>query len=342
MKIFKHVVFATVLFFFLTASVRVFAQAPGVTKFETVVLGSGGGLNQDNLSAYLLALKKTSDYICLDAGTLYSGINKALENGGFGDIIVPADSPLSPAGWILQNQIKAYLITHIHLDHIAGLVFASTQDSPKNIYATMGTIKYFKDNIFNRNVWPNFGNEGKPPILNKYTYKMLDINKQVQVENTVFKVEPLILSHQEPNQSTAFLIEHENSFVLYIGDTGADYIEKSNNLHNIWHKIAPLIKQKNLHAIFMECSYTNARQDYELFGHLNPKWVIEELTKLAKICNAMNYQAALKDLPVIVTGIKPSIMKSVNTREIIKKELKELNNLKVNFIFPEQGKKIEF
>ncbi len=52
------------------------AAASGQTApaFVAIVLGAGGGPSQDDLSAYLLAPAGSADFVCLDAGTLLSGI----------------------------------------------------------------------------------------------------------------------------------------------------------------------------------------------------------------------------------------------------------------------------
>ncbi len=79
-----------------------------------------------------------------------------------------------------------------------------------------------------------------------------------------------------------------------------------------------------------------------LYGHLTPKWMIHELSSLASLVNKKNPKSSLKDLPVVVTHIKPSIKKDRNTKEIIRKELEELNSLGVKFIIPSQGDRLEF
>ena len=61
-------------------TIPLFAQK---SAFDIVPLGVKGGIDETNLSAYMLAPKNTQQYICLDAGTINAGIEKAIENNVF-------------------------------------------------------------------------------------------------------------------------------------------------------------------------------------------------------------------------------------------------------------------
>src|ERR1700753_4013312 len=52
-------------------------------SFKIVPLGVKGGIDESNLSAYMVAPSGTNNYICLDAGTLHFGIEKAVSNKVF-------------------------------------------------------------------------------------------------------------------------------------------------------------------------------------------------------------------------------------------------------------------
>jgi len=330
-----------VILFFV--SINCISEDTNRPKFKAIVLGSAGGLCEDNLTSFLLSPINENNFIALDAGTVHSGIKKAAGRGSFSAIEVPEDSALSIEGWILQNHIKAYLITHAHLDHIAGLIINSPADSRKNILGIPQTIDYLRNHIFNWKIWPNFGSGGQGLNLKKYDYVQLEPLKETQIEKTNMAVIPFILSHGNNHYpSTAFLINSNGYYVLYFGDTGPDIIEKADNMKNVWTFIAPLVKEKKLRAIFLESSFPSSRPDNMLYGHLTPKWMIHELSSLASLVNKENPKSSLKDLPVVVTHIKPSIKKGRNTKEIIKEELEELNSLGIKFIIPSQGDRLEF
>ena len=80
--------------------------------------------------------------------------------------------------------------------------------------------------------------------------------------------------------STAFLLESGGDGILYFGDTGPDAVEKGTRMGDVWTAVAERVKQQRLKAIVIEVSYTSDRPDNLLFGHLTPRWLLEELRKL--------------------------------------------------------------
>ncbi|MBS0653956.1 MAG: 3',5'-cyclic-nucleotide phosphodiesterase, partial [Verrucomicrobia bacterium] len=309
--------------------------------FKAVVLGCHGGPKENNLSGYLIAPSGSNDFIALDAGTLLEGIFLAAKNNCFSGIKTDPNSDLSLELEVFRNHIKAYLISHAHLDHIAGLVINSTADIKKPIYGIDSTIDLIRDNLFNWKIWPNFGSEGQKPLINQYQYQRMKIEKQVSIPNSSMKAEPFILSHPNGYLSTAFLIESSDSYIVYFGDTSPDALESQKHIEKVWKKIAQLIVQKKLRAIFIECSYSDKRPDSKLFGHLNPKYLLDELGRLALIVDPKSPQTALKDLKVVVTHIKDTLLKGDSAQQIIERELEKGNNLNIQFIFPKQGQMLE-
>jgi cAMP phosphodiesterase len=314
---FKHKL--SIIFVLSLASLTAVAQK----SFKIIPLGVLGGIDESNLSAYMVAAIGTNNYICMDAGTLHYGIEKAIANKVFA---IPADQ-------VLKKYIKGYFISHSHLDHIAGLVINSPDDSTKNIYAFADCIETIKTHYFTWTSWANFANEGEAPILKKYTYKVLTPGVETDIENTAMKVTAFPLSHSNLT-STAFLVQSKDCYLLYLGDTGADEIEKSHNLQNLWEAITPLIKAKKLKAIMIEASFPDEQPDKTLFGHLTPRLLMAEMAALGKLTGT----DALKNLNVVVTHLKPpysSILK-------IKKELAAENKLGLHLVYPQQGKQLVF
>lgn len=309
-----------VLFFVLCLCVgKISAQS-----FRIIPLGVKGGSDESNLSSYALAVQGTDQFVCLDAGTLHYGIQKSIANGVF------KGQPEA----IIRNNIKGYLISHPHLDHVAGLVLNAPDDSPKVIYGLPFCLDVLKDKYFNWKSWANFTNEGDKPTLNKYHYTVLSSEHETLLENTTLYATAYALSHGNPYQSTAFLIRYEENYLLYLGDTGADSIEKSDKLHRLWDIIASLIQAKKLKAIFVEVSFSNAQPEDKLFGHLTPTLLMQEMKTLNGVCGC----GSLQGLSIVITHRKPS----GDREEKIRQELLALNTLKLKFIFPEQGKSLEF
>jgi cAMP phosphodiesterase len=301
----------------------ILAQPKNTPTFRLVPLGVLGGLDESNLSAYMLAASGSQQYICLDAGTLHYGIQKAVANKTFR---VPGDE-------VLRQYIKGYFISHAHLDHIAGLIIDSPEDSTKNIYGLQSTIETIKTHYFTWASWANFADQGETPVLKKYHYQVLTSGAETDIENTQLKVQAFPLSHSNLI-STAFLVQSNGSYILYLGDTGADAVEKSTNLQNLWQSVAPLIKAKKLKAILIEVSFPNEQPDKTLFGHLTPHWLMTEMDKLATLTSP----AELKGLNVVVTHLKPP----VGSITRIKAQLKAANQLQLNLIYPVQGKALNF
>ena len=305
--------------FFLVLPCLIFSQAKHNKAFHIVPLGVMGGIDESNLSAYMVAARGSNHYICFDAGTLHYGIEKAISNKVF---FIPAEE-------VLKKYIKGYLISHAHLDHIAGLIINSPDDTAKNIYALASCIETLKTKYFTWESWANFADEGEAPLLKKYHYQVLVPDSSVSIKNTGMTVIAFPLSHGG-SQSTAFLINNDSPNILYLGDTGPDEIEKSRNLHILWQAVAPLIKSRQLKAILIETSFPDEQPDKILFGHLTPHWLMKEMDDLA----ALTGKSALKGFPIIITHIKPP---QINIYKI-KIQLKAENTLQLNLVFPEQGK----
>ena len=315
----RHIIIG---FFIFISSIGLSAQSIS-SGFTIIPLGVKGGLDEANLSSYMVAAKGSSNYICLDAGTINTGLQKAVNNKLFTE---------SSAEEVQKNKIKAYFISHAHLDHVAGLILNSPNDSPKNIYGFSSVIEIMKNNYFTAKSWANFGSEGNKPILNKYTYNYLTPGKEIEIPNTELHVTPYILSHVNPYESSAFLVRNQNSYLLYLGDTGADEVEKSNQLALLWKAVADKVIAHTLKAIFIEVSFDNAIPDKALYGHLTPRLLMQEMKVLNKLSNGQ-----LPKVPIYITHIKPCATCEIS----IKKDITLSNTEGLTIKYAEQGKAIQ-
>ena len=316
-------VFNRLLMCFFLISFNAFSQKEQKTAFQIIPLGVKGGIDEKNLSAYLIAPTDTKDYICLDAGTVNAGIEKAIEKKTF----------TVSTSEVLRKYIKGYLISHAHLDHVSGLIINSPADSSKTVYATNKCMEMMENHYFNDQTWANFGDAGVGFPLKKYHFQTLNTGEETPLTNTTMTVKAFPLSHVNPFESTAFLIKNGEDYALYLGDTGPDAVEKSTDLHDLWIAIAPLIKTKQLKGILIEVSFPNEQPDQFLFGHLTANHLMKELHNLEELAG----KDSLKGFKIIITHLKPP------TKNIakIKEQLKAQNDLGLKIIYPEQGKRIE-
>jgi 3',5'-cyclic-nucleotide phosphodiesterase len=318
MRVFNRFLICVILI-----STAAFSQKEQKSSFQVVPLGIKGGIDEKNLSAYLLAPANTKDFICLDAGTVNAGIEKAIENKVF----------KVSTSEVLRKYIKGYLISHAHLDHVSGLIINSPADSSKTVYATQKCMEMMENHYFNDQTWANFGDKGVGFPLKKYHFQTLNTGEEVPISNTKMTVKAFPLSHVNPFESTAFLIKSEESYALYLGDTGPDSVEKSDKLKALWTAVAPLVQKNQLKGIFIEVSFPNELPDQFLFGHLTPNYLMKELHILEDLVG----KNSLKNFKIIITHLKPPAKNIIK----IKEQLKKQNDLGLIIIYPEQGKRFE-
>ncbi|KAK4210276.1 cAMP phosphodiesterases class-II-domain-containing protein [Rhypophila decipiens] len=162
---------------------------------HVIVLGSGGGPIESNVTAFLVRSLSTGwskgSVVAVDAGVHLSAISRILEEtqparlghcdefplpytlteGPFKDLEVPNATHTANAAHIHRSLIDTYLITHPHLDHISGFVVNTAGlpgSRPKRLAGLPSTIAAFKAHIFNNVIWPNLSDENNGAGLVTY------------------------------------------------------------------------------------------------------------------------------------------------------------------------------
>ena len=117
--------------------------------------------------------------VAVDAGTLMAAIRRILERsasvekegdfpleiteGPFAGLRLPNRTPQANAAYIFRDVIGAVLITHPHLDHVAGLAMntpaVEAQSGPKTVAALPSAVAALKNHVFNDILWPNLSDE---------------------------------------------------------------------------------------------------------------------------------------------------------------------------------------
>lgn len=113
----------------------------------------------------------------VDAGTLLAGIIRILElhdheykdgrrfmkEGPFVGLNLPFKSPQANAAHIFREIIGTILVTHPHLDHLAGLALNTpiieAGSGPKAVAALPSAVSAIKNHMFNDVIWPNLSDE---------------------------------------------------------------------------------------------------------------------------------------------------------------------------------------
>jgi len=308
-------------------------------KMSTVVLGCGGGPREDNVSSYMLFPSGApEEAVALDGGTLTVGIRRADELGNLWDFVVPAGSNATREGYVYQN-IKAYLLTHAHLDHTAAHYLNGPVDiygGKKPIMGIQSTIDNISSGIYNWKTWADF------VALGYYEYAVLTPGVETPIPGTSMAVEAFVVSHGAPYESTAFLVRSGDYYVLYFGDVGPEGVEQTGLITAVWERVAPLIADGSLLGMFLEISFAEGRPDSLLFGHLTPSWMMAEMYTLAQLVDAEDPYGALAGFPVIVTHVKPVFQMIEPPLNVIERQLGQINDLGIDFIFPYQGMRIDF
>ncbi len=304
----------------LPALLLLTGAAPSPPAFDLVALGVNGGVEEPT-SAYHIKAHGASSGVMCDVGTLAAGIEQARRRGRY---------PNAASREEVMTSISAYLITHAHLDHVAGLVLASPNDTKKDIMALAPVNQALADHYFNWSVWPNMGDRGASPRLAQYHYRDLEAGLPTPIPGTAMTVTAYPLSHAG-SPSTAFLLRSGQDALLCLGDTGPDAVEGATRLNELWRAVAPMAREGRLRGILIEASYPDPVPDARLYGHLTPSWLGKELQALRGM---VGDDARMKALPILVTHIKPSGT-SRSSRAAVRRQLQDLGFF--NFIILEQG-----
>ena len=318
------------------------ADPPRQNGFELVALGVAGGLDDGNLSAYLLRADGDGRYLALDAGTLLPGIARAAARGAFADVAGDGDGDgdgRAVTGRVLRERVAGYFISHAHLDHVAGLLIASTDDAgPKPVFGLASTLQTLSDDYLDWQAWPNFGDRGIAPALGRYRLQTAVPGQWFDVPGTRLSARAYPLWHDRV-VSSMLLVRAGNAHYAYFGDTGPDALSGGGHrLAEVWQVLAPLVRRGALKGLQIEVSYPDDVPDAQLFGHLTPAWLLRELHALAE---AAGGRRPLDGLTVVVGHVKPSLEPGRDPRALIAEQLAAGNDLGVRFVLPDQGDRLQ-
>lgn len=223
-----------------------------------------------------------------------------------GNVAVDAGSLAMAVSPEERSNIRDIVLTHAHLDHIAGLpLFIDDQFSeltePVRIHATSEVIEVLERDVFNWSVYPRFSE-----LTNAFG-KVMEYIPFVQ--GSTFRVaglnfEALNVNHRVP--CSGFVISDESASIAITGDTA--------DMDSFWDEV----NARKLDALLIECAFPDELAELaEMSCHLTPRGLAAELQKLKdRSCESL------------VINIKPSYREKV-LAEIHDMDLPSLKVLEV-------------
>lgn len=226
-------------------------------------------------------------------------------------------------------KVAGTLISHPHADHFQAVVLnlpgmtANAHKMP--LYGSEFTMDTLKTHVFNGYVWPDMVKLG---ILKLNTLPSL---VETVICNDTYSVTRFDLSHgrisdsNETYESLAFLLTTiaTNDKILVFGDFESDTILGQSKNRSVWSAITPFVLDGSLKCMILECSIHSVAPGTELYGHLTPRHLMEELLVLNDFLSTKK-RKPLKDFHIFVTHVKENI-DGFDPRRKIKLELEELN-----------------
>ena len=204
-----------------------------------------------------------------------------------------------------REQIRDIVLTHAHLDHIAGLplfiddLFASLTE-PVRIHARREVIEVLDQDIFNWRVYPRFSelkNENGPVL----EYREFGPNDEFAAAH--LSIRPISVNHKVP--SSGFLISDGGTTIAITGDTA--------ETDEFWDVVN---QQPFLSALLIECAFPDEMSELaDISHHLTPSRMKRELEK---------FEAA--GCPIYAINLKPMY------RDLIVKEIAAGNDRKVEVL----------
>ncbi|MBA2379648.1 MAG: 3',5'-cyclic-nucleotide phosphodiesterase [Blastocatellia bacterium] len=224
--------------------------------------GNGGSASQrQHLTCFLI-----DDIVSVDAGSLGLAASDAQ-----------------------RESVRDVVITHAHLDHIAGLPLFiddlfSQLESPVVVYAIQDVIDILERDVFNWSVYPRFSE-----LTNQHgavmRYQPIPVGGTFSVKHLTFS--EIEVNHKVPN--SGFVIDDGSSRIALTGDTA--------EMDGFWDAIDAFAP---LDALLIECAFPDEMSELaDVSHHLTPSQLNRELEKFKQDC------------PIYAINLKPTYREAI-------------------------------
>jgi Low-affinity cAMP phosphodiesterase len=189
-----------------------------------------------------------------------------------------------------KEKIRDIVLTHAHLDHIAGLplfiddLFA-TLKSPVRVHVTREVAEILERDIFNWDVYPRFS-ELRNDFGEVLQYEIF--SPETEFAAAHLKIKGVNVNHKVP--TVGFIIADERSKIAVTGDTA--------EMNCFWDFVNA---EEKLDALLIECAFPNSLEELAYSSHhLTPRGLEREIKKFRH-----------SECPIYVINLKPMYYRKV-------------------------------
>lgn len=226
-------------------------------------------------------------------------------------VAIDAGSLAMAASRTQRKQIRDVILTHAHLDHIAGLplfiddLFANLQQ-PVCVHCSPEVVETLERDIFNWEIYPRFTElENENGAVMRY--QPFTVGSDFAVKH--LQIKSIAVNHKVA--SVGFIVSDDKTALALTGDTA--------EMEDFWRAVNA---EENISVLLIECAFPDELAEIaESSHHLTPRALERELMKFDR-----------KNCPVYVVNIKPMYRDEI-VRQIESLRIENLNILEVGRVY---------